>query len=565
MPTIRDIITKEHMRQAEEAAASRQYTSRDPLIYADERELGLSIRVQGGSARWVLKYSGSTRVLGSLSEITSPTAARALAVETREVMRSGVGDDARRFVRQRRSGKTTEEAVAVLARQRAHADGKWRWEDLARRYPDEYLSRPRKTARGMRMPSAASAAEARRYLNDPVVIEHLGGRLLMELTRGDFERVRDTLLDVHGRKTASRQFVSYSSAAMSWARRYFGGASGLEGVDRWWVDTIKRDETLPTPKARMPEIDDLARTLYLAETTRVMPGRRIQKGTSEVVLCALWWIAITALRAHAAVSVRRSHIVPWRDAPEPGWVIASFRVEDMKGKRFFALPIPPRAALLLERVGFVADPESEFVFPAQRRRKADGDVPISRSSPRLLLERLRGRPANPSMSREDEIRRGQDLLDGIEHFSTHDLRRTFATVCSDLAVRGDAISAVLDHADGSAAAPSMTATPTRAEVTRMVYDHSQRLALKAIAMSAWCDALFSACDREWSRHRTAVRRPLPRRSGEPYPDRPEFRPDVPWYRTIERWHAGRPKAPTSLGLAAARARRQAEEDEPEDA
>lgn len=177
--------------------------------------------------------------------------------------------------------------------------------------------------------------------------------------------------------------------------------------------------------------------------------------------------------------------MPWKDAPEPGWVVTAFPMEDMKGKRFYSLPIPPKAALLFERLAFSADMKSEFAFPAQRRLSGTGDAPISKSAPRLLLARLRGRPANPSMQRQGDIRRGEDLLAGMQYFSPHDLRRTFGTVCGDLAVRGDAVSAVLDHADGVASTPNISATPTRAEVTRLVYDHSQRLSLKAVAMQAW--------------------------------------------------------------------------------
>lgn len=582
MPTIRAVLSKEHLKKAEEAAASRKYTSRDPLIFADDREPGLSIRVQASTATWILKFRGKTRSLGTLNEVRSPTAARQLAVETRDLMRVGVGDEAARFVRQRRAGKTSDEAAAAVARQDAYASGKWKWEDLAQRYPDDYLSKPRTTTRGVRPPSLKSAEEARRYLRDLVVIKHLGGRLLMELQRSDFEAVRDELYDVHGRKTASRQFVAYSSAAMSWARGYHAGRSGLEKVDRWWIDTKKREETIPAPKTRFPELADLARVLRIADSVRVAPGRLIQRETSDVVVCSLWWLALTAQRATAALRVTKESILPWEGAPEAGWRIATFPVEDMKGKRFHAIPLPPRAAMLLERVALSADANSSFVFPAQRQAR-DRDAPLSRSTPRLLIDRLRGRAADISFvekknEKDDEGRREEDtkedkdkkvrgplkdLLAGIPHFSVHDLRRTFATICGENAVRGDAISAVLDHADGSVDAPKVSAAPTRAEITRLVYDHSQRLALKAIAMKEWCDLLFKACDEEWKKNGGRIERPLPRHPGEPYPTKPEFKAWQPWYRTIEQWHAGKPK-PTSSGTLGLAARRRAVEDADED-
>lgn len=581
MPTIRAVLTKEHLKEAEEAAVSRKYTSRDPLIFADDREPGLSIRVQASTVTWILKFRGKTRSLGTLGEIRSPTAARQLAVETRDLMRGGVGDEAARFVRQRRAGKTSDEAVSAVARQDAHASGKWKWEDLATKYPEDYLSKPRTTTRGVRPPSLKSAEEAKRYLGDSVVIKHLGGRLLMELQRSDFEAVRDELYDVHGRKTASRQFVAYSSAAMSWARGYHAGRSGLEKIDRWWIDTKKREETIPAPKTRFPELADLARVLRVADSFRVAPGRLIQRETSDVVVCSLWWLALTAQRATAALRVTKDSILPWDGAPEPGWSVVTFPVEDMKGRRFHAIPIPPRASLLLERIAISADPDSRYLFPAQRQA-GQGDAPLSRSTPRLLIERLRGRAADLSIAvkeEEDEDRQEEktkddkdkkvrgplkDLLAGIPHFSVHDLRRTFATICGENAVRGDAISAVLDHADGSVDAPRVSAAPTRAEITRLVYDHSQRLALKAIAMKEWCDLLFKACDEEWKKNGGRIARPLPRLPGQSYPAKPEFKPWQPWYRTIEQWHAGKPR-PTSSGALGLAARRRAVEEADEDA
>lgn len=334
-------------------------------------------------------------------------------------MRDGVGDEAKRYVSQRRAGKTAEQAAATVARQIAKASGKWVWEDLARRYPDDYLSNPRPTRRGMRPPSLKGAAAARRYLTDAAAIELLGRRLLVELRRSDFEAVRDRLL-ADGRKTASRQFVAFASAAMSYAKRHFAGDSGLEDAFRWWVDVQPRQETLPVPKSRFPTIGELARVLRLADVTRVMPGRDIQRGTSQTVVSSLWWVALTAQRASAALAVRKEHILPWPDGPE-GWKVVGFPAEMMKGKRIFYLPIPPRVVMLLERMALVADPASPFVFPALRTRKGDGDRPLYRSTPRLLIQRLRGRPADLSMTGRP-FEPGPDLLEGIPHFA----RTTYA-------------------------------------------------------------------------------------------------------------------------------------------
>lgn len=188
---------------------------------------------------------------------------------------------------------------------------------------------------------------------------------------------------------------------------------------------------------------------------------------------------------------------------------------------------------------------SRFVFSATAIRQGGGDKPISISSPKNLLERLRGRPANLG-KRKDEDEDEEDKREppvelpdilgdaGIPHFSPHDIRRAFATTCGDKSVRGDATSAVLDHA-GIETGQKLVRS---AEITRLAYDYSQKLELKAIAMEAWTDALFEAVESEWQAHR---RPPAPGRTvlrpTEKALDsrgRKQFSDKEPWYVAMER-------------------------------
>ncbi|MCO5155936.1 MAG: integrase arm-type DNA-binding domain-containing protein [Aquamicrobium sp.] len=543
MPSKRADIGPSEVQEARAAAAARSHSSRDPLIIADDICRGLSLRVQGGSASWVLKFSGHTRSLGSVAEIRTAKAARELAAHTRALMRSG--EEVKSYVRSRQAGRSHQDAAAKVSTEQARAAGRWTWEDLATQYADVYLSSPRITTRGvLKQPSLATAAEARRYL---MMEEASGlfGRLLSELRPGDLEEVRDACARA-GRKTGSRQFVAYAKGALSFARKKHSRSAGLEGAPKWWLEVEKLDSTIPSPRSRLPSLKELATVLYRAERYRVMPGRDSGRKTSETVICALWWLALTAQRASAGLSIRRAHVLPWPNGPE-GWKVAYFPSVVMKGKRPHSVPIPPRVSLLFDRALWGADEESQYVFPALRLMGEKVDAPLSRSAPKLLLDRLRGRPANLEAARapqeaaaaSGEVGQASDLLEGITYFTPHDIRRTFATVCADLAVRGDAISAVLDHADVSTGQAPMVS----ADITRIAYDYSQRLELKRLAIEAWTDALFAACDAEWASHqprRSAFQKvppPRPTTSGKVAEIR--FTAAEPWYRTIERAKAQR--------------------------
>ncbi len=524
MPTHRVEIGPKHIAEARKAAAARTFTTSNPLVFADVVEKGLILRVQAGSAGWALKWNGRTRSLGKLDDVKSAKVAREAAQQVRALLRDGT--DPAAFLTGKGAGKGEAEALAEAERRTAIASGRWTWETLAERYV-EYLSKPRTTSRGViKLPSLSTAAEARRYLTMEATAP-LRGRLVSDLRTGDLEEVRDAA-EKAGAKAASRQFVAYSKAALSFARRKHSRVSGLEGVSRWWLEVEKLDSTIPAPRARHPSVAELAHVLWVAETTRTMPGRETKRRTSDGILCSLWWLALTAQRAGAGLSLRKAHVLPWPGGPE-GWRVAYFPGEVMKAGRPHAIPLPPRAVLLVERaIAAAARKDSAFVFPTVRTTGDVADTPMTKSSPGLLLSRLRGRPADTALCEEgetDDNARGPDLLDGIEHFSPHDLRRTFATTCGDLAVRGDAVSAVLDHTQEVDTGGRFAPAATTADITRLAYDYSQRLELKRVAVEAWTGALFGACDAEWASHRPKG----PRIALGPGTPIPEW---FPWYRRM---------------------------------
>ena len=64
MPNERAIIGPDEVKRARRAAEARSYSDQDPLVIADERSEGLSIKVRGKAASWILKYKGKSRKLG---------------------------------------------------------------------------------------------------------------------------------------------------------------------------------------------------------------------------------------------------------------------------------------------------------------------------------------------------------------------------------------------------------------------------------------------------------------------------------------------------------------------
>lgn len=511
MPSIRVDIGPAQIREATGAAEARTYTSRAPLIFSDLLERGLSLRVQDASVSWLLRHGKTTLSLGNLGTIKTAKAARELAKQVRASIVNG--DDPRAYLKARHTGRDHREAIDQVTGRTARKAGKWTFETLAARYVDDYLAKPKLTRTRLKAPSEKTVVDARYYLG-LAQWEPVRGKLLSEMTAEDLEGVRDAALRDKG-GTASRKVVDYGRAALTWAKRFQKGASGLGSTPPWWLEV--EQVHVSRPRTRFLTLDQIARVLHVAETVRVMPGRKIAKQTSETVLCALWWVVLTAQRTGASMSLSRAHVVDDPDAP--GWRIALFPAEDMKSRRYHALPLPPRVGLLLDRCAAVSR-ESAFVFPSYRQAaRGTGevrDIPLYDSAVALLIRRLRGRDAAGEKAAQT------DLLDGVPPFSPHDLRRSLATILSDMKVRGDGASAVLDH---SAPTPDGSAFQESA-ITRLVYNQSQRLELKREAMTAWTDAVFAACDAEWDSHRPKGLRVATVPDGA----LPAW---VPWYREAE--------------------------------
>ncbi len=545
MATERVRIGAKHVREARKAAEARTYGTSDSLIFADTGEINLKLRTQGATAAWIVKWNGQTVKLGTVEDIGNADTARDMTREVVTLLKAG--KDARAYVAARLAGEDTETATVTATTSTARKNGKWTWREMVYQFADVYLSNPRTDTRGeTKEPSPAWVKEVKRYLLKIPETHHLHDRLISTLRRGDLEKIRNTLADA-GKKTPSRQFVACAKSALSYAEEYESDASGLDDNNLWWHKLKKRQDTIPKAKTRHPSLAEVATLLYLAEKHRVMPERKVERETSLNSLCGLWWLALTGQRASAGLQVLKANILPWPDAPDhlKDWKVVFFPAHTMKGKRPHSLPIPSRVALLLERAIDDARKDSAFVFPATRLEGGKTDAHLSRSNPRLIIQRLRGRPADPKAFAEtkkkaekngEEFHDLPDLLGDMVEFSTHDLRTTFATECGNMKVRGDAVSAVLDHQSIRTGDAPRFAAP----ITRQAYDFSQRLELKAVAMEAWTAAVFKAVEAEWEKHqpyRNPFRQippPRPRRAKDIAPAWIRFSSAYPWYIAMER-------------------------------
>lgn len=488
MPTQRVEIGPKHIEEAKEAGETKTYTSRDPLIFADVVEKGLQLRVQGGTVSWILKFNGSSKGLGKIGELKTAKAARERAVHVRALMRRG--ESATEYLKSFAVSKDHAKAVADVESRKARADGAWTWKELAEAYETEYLSQPKSGKAGERPPSDRSIEDYRRYTRTPHHEKFLDDVLVRDITPELIEKIRDLARETNG-PNAGRKVVQWISSSMTWGQEHHKAKTGLGIGFAWWKGVSPRHT--PKSRSRYLTLEQIARVLYIAEKYKELPGRKQKKEVSEAALSALWWIVLTAQRTSASMSLMNRMIM--QDKEASGWLVAAFPAEDMKSKRYHALPIPARVGLLFERAKIGIERNSAWAFPSKKvkRPKSDKieDLHIHDTTVNLLIRRLRGKdPVGIKIG-------APDLLEGIPHFSPHDLRRSLATILSDMMIEGAAASAVLDHSSDT---PDKM-TFQEADITRLVYNRSQRLPLKRVAMKAWTDAVFEAVEAEWKSNR----------------------------------------------------------------
>lgn len=496
MPTETVKFTAQAMRRALDEADSR-HTPAQPLIQRDPAFTGLTLRTQGRSAAWYLKAGKTLKKLGDVGNPRTPEEARSpgvvytvddarrLADQARRLIEEGT--DPSDYLKARQRGASHEDALGKAASILAAADRAWTWEELVSRFINDRIAKPTITSRGkVRHPSRLTLREVRGTLTHPD-LDHLKPLLLRDIRREHIERVRDDW-NARGRAGAQRKLCAYTKSAFTWARSHYANA-GLTHVPPWWHDI--RSVRYAT-KAQLAEAEgnavagplsprQVAVLLFTAERYRVAPGREIAARTSETALAALWWLALTAQRVHAAYSVETARV--YDATAESGWYEVVFLPREMKSRRWHALPIP-REVYRRTIARALADPrrrsDSKYVFASPKLR-TDDDRPVADAVVNSLLNRLRGKDTSKAS--------GVDLLkaSGLPHFTLHELRDALATFLSaDPKIPASAASAILDHASDSGLEP----TSRESAVTREHYNKSHRMQLKFLGLTAWANAVL---------------------------------------------------------------------------
>jgi hypothetical protein len=205
-------------------------------------------------------------------------------------------------------------------------------------------------------------------------------------------------------------------------------------------------------------------------------------------------VVLTAQRTGQVVATPAAALVPVAEdagVPGQGWKSLAWFGADVKSRRPHVIPLPPSVPALLERI--LRDERdgrevpSPWLFPSVR-----GDGHVTQTSLNQLLYRLGGRGGRADLLALYEIR----------PWTLHDVRRSLTTFLRDRRL-GAAASAILDHADGRHDERDAVSA-----VTRLHYDRSQRIALKAEGLAAWVDAVLDAFETERA-YVSSVRAPSP--------------------------------------------------------
>ncbi|WCJ62810.1 hypothetical protein [Agrobacterium tumefaciens] len=511
-------------------------------IYADQKETGLRLQMQGKTAAWVVRFRDASVNIGYVypendRRLTALSKVRELA----RAVRSMLGD-----------GKTVDQVKAFLAVYYGNSKGKGdvrkaaaelvEREEAARKAAEEEASRPTtwtlrqcveqtiadKTDPACREKDRITANTVKDYrltFNRPAYA-HLMDKPVVSITRGEIEAVRNEIKNTVGKTPAgAMKAVIYFRAVMTWCGKNHWENSGIVG-DKWW-ELINASYEIKA-RDRKPEIEAIVKTLILAEEylDKPLPGRaQMTPSVGYAALAGLWWIVLTCQRANAGLSLLAHDVV---DDKEEGWKLAAWAKDVMKAGKSHALPIPSDAWAIVDRLRSKAKHAAsghEWAFPSETK---GGEVHVTASGVYRILYRLAGRdkptpnkdyipkiPAEGEKVRKkrDEVPRPirprtemRNLLEeaGIPWWSLHDCRRALTTALNEAGLPGGA-SVILAHEIDEKEALAVTATDKQradfvrqrqAKVTAMAYGGAQHLNLKKEGMRLWCDTILNEYARQ---------------------------------------------------------------------
>ena len=444
---------------------------------------GLTLRVTRASGTWYLRHRKGTIRLGSMDVMDLP-AAREAASRARRDVEMGVDPrlDVSIFERSLARGRTLDHAIDVAfapsepLRSEAdrRRDGPWQWQDLV----TEFLASKAKGFKDGYLKKYSA-------YHGGVEFEEIEGRELQHLDIADLEALRDRVAETRTVSAAAR-VVAQNKEALTWAWKYHGTRSGLSGERYPWWREQWSIEYQHTAREHTPTVEELVRTLLVAEHHRSLGSTDQQ--TDPGMLAAMWALVLTGQRTGALGRTRRDGIIAM--PARPGWQVWTWTGAEMKGGRSasrpHALPVPPEAVAAIDACG--ADPASPFLFPSRIAGKH-----VTPAGFTQFFYRIEGKEKDGKGGSLIQRPLG-DLFKryGIRRWTPHDARRTLSTFLDDEQL-GGAGSAILAHSKDKSEAREEARVE---DITRRVYAKAQRLPLKAAGMEAWVPHVLAAYERE---------------------------------------------------------------------
>lgn len=506
------------------------------IEWKDTECTGLTLRITKTEASWLIRKRDRTIKIGPCKDVALTTAryithqARDAAkrgrdlkvfVETLLTLRSHmIDEDGFRSQAAYHDGwdwRTADEIAddnSDMGRRRLSGDlyPIWTWRRLTEKFLEEKLPELKATYR----------AQYGKYLHLPE-FGIINDRPVGELTAHDLEAVRDRMLTAYG-KSAVHRAVRQGREMLTWAWSYHAAKAGLNNTQYpWWTRwSVKYKSRV---RYHEPTIAELARTMVIADLFRNLSDN--EHATYAGTVGALWAAVLTAQRTGSLLVLRPDRMfAPDRKAKLPGWKIANWNRDEMKGGRDggrpHALPLPPEVLSVLD--GYYKDSggKSEWMFSGR-----DPDERISQAALNLLMYRLQGRvfdhrsknkPDRAGKPGPKAAAKAKKRVDLFEHYdirpwTLHDVRRTLGAFLDDRRL-GGAASAILGHKLPRDAMPEKE---RMAPVTEIHYNSSQRIALKAEGMALWTKAILAACEKERKALRRKPRPPLPGSGAWPIP------------------------------------------------
>jgi hypothetical protein len=481
-------ITAETVKlAAKHAAAATPADTIKIRDWFDERHPYLHLRQRGRSVTWFFRLNNKSAKIGvALNErggvgYLSIAAARETAVKAYVLNHPG-------------------SATAAAAPEPAS----WTWSELDASYQASLTDVRVTKSNRIKHPSVGTQDDVRQSLGKPEIA--IWGPL--SINKLTVKHVIGAINAIHkksGHRACSKA-LTYVKSTLNHAMK-LRFESGITHEFPWWTTIVPPDPTGPaiTNMLARKKVLVQAKTDYsvkhLAELLvaheEFCAGRTGNEQISPGVRWGIWWVAFTANRRRTPTILRRTELLFEDEFGRPGWGVAMWGDDEMKGQSEFWLPLPP--AVLHIGASSIADWEAivnksasparqstAWVFSSTRRvgrNPNNVDVAVNASSLSHYLEDLRAWAKFPKQT--TKLKGGTVVP---MKFTLHLARSVVGNWLDNHPEMPRAASSlVLAHA-----AKKQGGSDEVSAVTERYYLTGQKMDVKAVAMEAWSDAVLAA-------------------------------------------------------------------------